>query len=1435
MVMIDPERIQRLAAKMGNRKDALEMVHQMRCGGKKYPGGGKFFRTSLQNESPLMYQPILPSVPDVPTPMRYEPQPHLGLYEYPSTTGMAESYPVTLPPRVSVTVSRNVSVPEVVEAPVENLFSDEMIARRALKQRYAESAFNDKAKSNAGAQGAWQIMPITLKDYLGRGRGKAGDLNDPAYNRKVRDWVMGIIPRDLQEFWSDSDSDRAKLAKLYAAYNWGAGNLRGFLRKKQKAGVDISNPDNWVDDLNPETRRYVKYLAFDEDIPDSTVYTNAAFEKAAAERGYADGGSIRIKPSHRGRLTELKARTGKSEAELYNDGNPAHKKMVVFARNARKWKHGDGGFMNKYDGETEETGWLRRLLNTPTMVPNMTGTATAAATGLRDIPLTESTVGNELAVAGTALASPFVISSPQFAGNAVNWLSNPANQILAAKFTVPMLGAEAVNSAVRNYTPYNSWGQGLYAPIHRFSDMIDEKTGAHTPQFFHDAMTLGLDFTNPGFIIAPYAGEITRNIGKGVKDLYRWGRFVTGNGEDYAHGLRRMKALQDEAEAVHNDVAELQRSALANQGSYELPVQPNTVEIAGGNGAGIESETLLDFSPYSGSNIYRIPQYVDELGSSGNATLTYPVAATPVTRNHVNAMKLPYRGSPNIFDAYDSFIDASGNSWHYPYDPLPRIEYKYVGDNGLTTSLLKYDAGSGSSIPVQRGAAGGGKKIAESMAHTESILGDSGFVSGSTRFYAEDMLSGVPKDTEIVTTQGKFNDVLSKLEIKNPTKINDFAYEGNSMSLPNSGKVDIQIIEQNSAGEANGSLSWSLFKTMHPKEYHQLVNDYAYGRVGSMSSNVPFKDMPVINPSTGRAYTPDELYAEFTSGDFKMQQLVNDAMGMNKDIRNSFAGNPKDNLLKHNRPLSFLTNKDPHVKALVRRALDTNAEAELGDNFVHGTQYFPSIDFTNVAENEAFLKSFGINPNGIADDPDMMSNIFDAWFLPESTQVRVVSGMRGKDAVRKALFEGNHSYGGGSAAGSGLNTLEGGVPDLAFPYSQTGFMQNLPSYGTVRDDITSPMAAKNLVTRLNRKSMLSADEQSALKKELNSIISDLQAQHAPSNVMNTLNSIKMKMGTTQSLVRFDEHLTMIGDYIPDPYAEEIIDRWTRAIDLPGMKTGGYGGTYYGKFRKGAPSATSVKIVDPYAKYGDRNPFEVGRNLRTYSKNNSGSSSSYTGVGVERAVSRDQIPVEGRDIAASMIKPYANMMTPEQLDALGAEFTPNPDVARFQERTQKLLDQKWEHGLLGEELERLEKLPMSSRVIRKAEERTGLRRDKFVRDSKVTEFIPSSVKREMLKDAPFDTKNLRILGFKPMPEVFEFNSETGEITKKAMDGFMVQLTDGTEYEVTKQVIDGKTKWVWNEYVLPFAKGGFMNRLKSVYHDNNDKILQAIANARSRQKK
>ena len=48
---------------------------------------------------------------------------------------------------------------------------------------------------------------------------------------------------------------------------------------------------------------------------------------------------IYINPENSGKLTRLKRRTGKSEAELWKEGNPAVRKMITFARNARKWKH----------------------------------------------------------------------------------------------------------------------------------------------------------------------------------------------------------------------------------------------------------------------------------------------------------------------------------------------------------------------------------------------------------------------------------------------------------------------------------------------------------------------------------------------------------------------------------------------------------------------------------------------------------------------------------------------------------------------------------------------------------------------------------------------------------------------------------------------------------------------------------------------------------------------------------------------------------------------------------------------------------------------------------------------------------------------------------------------------------------------------------------
>jgi len=52
---------------------------------------------------------------------------------------------------------------------------------------------------------------------------------------------------------------------------------------------------------------------------------------------------IKIKPSHKGRFTEYKKRTGKTTEEALHSPDPHVRQMANFARNAKKWSHGENG------------------------------------------------------------------------------------------------------------------------------------------------------------------------------------------------------------------------------------------------------------------------------------------------------------------------------------------------------------------------------------------------------------------------------------------------------------------------------------------------------------------------------------------------------------------------------------------------------------------------------------------------------------------------------------------------------------------------------------------------------------------------------------------------------------------------------------------------------------------------------------------------------------------------------------------------------------------------------------------------------------------------------------------------------------------------------------------------------------------------------------
>ena len=62
--------------------------------------------------------------------------------------------------------------------------------------------------------------------------------------------------------------------------------------------------------------------------------------------------TIYIKPENRGKFNATKKRTGKTTEQLTHSKNPLTRKRAIFAQNAKKWKHCDGGNLFNFGGGT---------------------------------------------------------------------------------------------------------------------------------------------------------------------------------------------------------------------------------------------------------------------------------------------------------------------------------------------------------------------------------------------------------------------------------------------------------------------------------------------------------------------------------------------------------------------------------------------------------------------------------------------------------------------------------------------------------------------------------------------------------------------------------------------------------------------------------------------------------------------------------------------------------------------------------------------------------------------------------------------------------------------------------------------------------------------------------------------------------------------------
>lgn len=147
-------------------------------------------------------------------------------------------------------------------------------------------------------------------------------------------------------------------------YNFTGNEPDDFWRDKPQAGESgthyISNGGKYAIPMLQEKQNKLQYIqnpspndreAMEFQSPEDAEYFAEHYKEIAPMmrnfKEYKYGG-IHIKPENKGKFTATKKATGKSTEELTHSKNPVTRKRAIFAQNAAKWQHADGGVLNEY-------------------------------------------------------------------------------------------------------------------------------------------------------------------------------------------------------------------------------------------------------------------------------------------------------------------------------------------------------------------------------------------------------------------------------------------------------------------------------------------------------------------------------------------------------------------------------------------------------------------------------------------------------------------------------------------------------------------------------------------------------------------------------------------------------------------------------------------------------------------------------------------------------------------------------------------------------------------------------------------------------------------------------------------------------------------------------------------------------------------------------
>jgi hypothetical protein len=387
-------RIKRIIDILNSRSDRVELLRKFKCGGKKYGPGGKFFRTSVpESDDSMLYQaPERTGYYDIEPPARWIPEPYLGDYEYPKyNPGVLQSYPIPMG-YPAVQPGHGVLIPE--DQPVSTVAAIDPIKDAARRIMAVE---NSKANANGGwdaktgrwyphksVEGGADTIAYGIKLSNGTPEAalalKQGYLTDEqaasavdTLARKYYDAAKRVYDKKYGEGEWDKLSDKSQSILVDYSYNPGLAKFPSLMEGFHSGNMDL---------IRKNYKRYVngKELGRNKVLLEEIDTLGNQYSIFRAK-----GGKIHIKPENRGKFTALLKRTGKSASWFKEHGTPLQRKRATFALNARKWRHGDGGFLRNYFDEGGPYGDASMLYQYQE-VPEFYGGTIAPSVAIAQLP-----------------------------------------------------------------------------------------------------------------------------------------------------------------------------------------------------------------------------------------------------------------------------------------------------------------------------------------------------------------------------------------------------------------------------------------------------------------------------------------------------------------------------------------------------------------------------------------------------------------------------------------------------------------------------------------------------------------------------------------------------------------------------------------------------------------------------------------------------------------------------------------------------------------------------------------------------------------------------------------------------------------------------------------------------------------------------------------